>query len=166
MRMLRSLPEGPRVDESVRESKLIGKLELPSSIRPAARPGIAFVGDAALAGDPFWGIGCGWAFQSAEWLADEAGPALAGGGDLDAALGRYRRTHFRRLAPHHLPMVDFSSGRPSNLIERTMWRAASRDPEVVRAVERVASRNSAPLSVLTPRTLARAVRANLSAPAP
>ena len=91
MRLLGSLPDAPDISGATRESKLLGKLELPNSIRPAARPGLAFVGDAALAGDPFWGIGCGWAFQSGEWLADEAGPALAGAGDLDAALERYRR---------------------------------------------------------------------------
>ncbi len=162
LRMLRSLPDGPDLDSATQESKLLGKLELPNSIRPAARPGLAFVGDAALAGDPFWGIGCGWAFQSAEWLVEETGSALVGGGDLDAGLERYRRAHFRRLAPHHLPIVDFSSGRPANFIERAMWRAASRDPEVLRAVERVASRRSSPASILHPRNLARAVRANLA----
>jgi 2-polyprenyl-6-methoxyphenol hydroxylase-like FAD-dependent oxidoreductase len=162
MRMLGSLPGAPDVSAATRESKLLGKLELPNSIRPAARPGLAFVGDAALAGDPFWGIGCGWAFQSAEWLADEAGPALAEGGDLDAALERYRRLHFRRLAPHHLQMTDFASGRPANFIERMMWRAAPRDPEVLRAMERVASRRAGPLSSLNPRILGRAAYASLA----
>jgi len=39
-------------------------------------PGMALVGDAALAIDPLWGVGCGWALQSAEWLADSVAPAL------------------------------------------------------------------------------------------
>jgi 2-polyprenyl-6-methoxyphenol hydroxylase-like FAD-dependent oxidoreductase len=160
MRMIRSLPDAPGLAGATRESKLLGKLELPNSIRPAARPGLAFVGDAALAGDPFWGIGCGWAFQSAEWLVDETATALAGDGDLDAALGRYRRLHFRRLAPHHLQMCDFAGGRPSNFFERTMWRAAANDPAVLRKVEKVASRRALPASILTPRNVLRAVRAS------
>lgn len=162
LRMLGSLPDAPDISGAKRESKLLGKLELPNSIRPAARPGIAFVGDAALAGDPFWGIGCGWAFQSAEWLADEAGPALAGDGDLDAALERYRRLHFRRLAPHQLQMSDFASGRPANFFERMMWRAAPQDPEVLRAIEKIASRRAGPLSALRPRIVGRAAYASLA----
>jgi 2-polyprenyl-6-methoxyphenol hydroxylase-like FAD-dependent oxidoreductase len=162
LRMLDSLPDAPDVSAATRESKLLGKLELPNSIRPASRPGLAFVGDAALAGDPFWGIGCGWAFQSAEWLADEVGPALVEGGDLDAALARYRRLHFRRLALHQLQMSDFASGRPANFLERMMWRAAPRDPEVLRAIEKVASRRAGPLTPLRPSILGRAAYASLT----
>ena len=80
-RMVRSLPDAPDYSVATRESKLLGKLELTNAIRPAARPGIAFVGDAALCGDPFWGIGCGWAFQSAEWLADATAAAVVDDGD-------------------------------------------------------------------------------------
>ena len=165
MGMIRSLPDGPGLSGARRESKLLGKLELPNSIRPAAGPGLAFVGDAALAGDPFWGIGCGWAFQSAEWLVDETAAALVGGDDLDTALARYRRLHFRRLALHHLQMCDFAGGRPATPFERLMWRAAAEDPDVLRKVEKLASRRAGPLSVLTPGNLARAVRASRRASA-
>jgi 2-polyprenyl-6-methoxyphenol hydroxylase-like FAD-dependent oxidoreductase len=163
--MLESLPDPPGLAGARRESKLLGKLELPNAIRPAAVPGLAFVGDAALAGDPFWGIGCGWAFQSAEWLADATAPALLGAGDLDAALRRYRRRHFRSLAPHHLQMVDFAGGRPANLLERMMWRAAAGDEKVLRRVEKLASRRAQPASVLAPGNLLRAVLASTRASA-
>ena len=73
-----------------------------SAARPRG-PGLAFVGDAALASDPLWGVGCGWAFQSAEWLVEETADALVGGGDLDAALDSYRKVHRRRLGPAPLP---------------------------------------------------------------
>ena len=140
-----------------RESKLLGKLELTNAIRPAARPGIAFVGDAALCGDPFWGIGCGWAFQSAEWLVDETADAVVDdGADLDGRSKRYRWTHLRRLVLHHLQISDFSSGRPANAPERLYYRAGARNPEVFRAIESVAARESTPLSMLTPRNLIRA----------
>jgi menaquinone-9 beta-reductase len=159
MRLLGSLPDAPGLSAASRESKLLGKLELPNAIRPAARPGIAFVGDAALTSDPFWGIGCGWAFQSAEWLVEETAAALVEGGDLDAALGRYRRLHFRRLAPHHAQIVDFASGRPSNFFERRFWRAAARDPKILAVMDAVGSRRASPARMLDPRLLVRAARA-------
>ena len=99
LRYLEGLPDAPDLSGATRESKLLGKLDLPNVSRPAARPGLAFVGDAALASDPLWGVGCGWAFQSAEWLVDETAEALTGGGDLDGALDAYRRAHARRLGP-------------------------------------------------------------------
>ena len=52
--------------------------------RPAT--GYALVGDAALAADPLWGVGIGWAFQTGEWLAEEVGPALGDEAELDRAL--------------------------------------------------------------------------------
>jgi flavin-dependent dehydrogenase len=102
-RMINALPDGPRLSTGTQESKLLGKLELPNVIRPAARPGLAFVGDAAMAADPLWGVGCGWALQSADWLVQETADALAGHSrlnacdELNAALERYRRRHRRRL---------------------------------------------------------------------
>jgi 2-polyprenyl-6-methoxyphenol hydroxylase-like FAD-dependent oxidoreductase len=154
-RMVSALPDGPDLDTATRESKLLGKLELPNVFRPAARPGIAFVGDAALAADPLWGVGCGWAFQSADWLVEEVADALNGGGDLDAALERYRRVHRRRLLPHYLMIADIASGRPINPIERRLYSVAARDRVVLHAFEQVGSRRRSPARMLDPRVLAR-----------
>jgi menaquinone-9 beta-reductase len=153
-----ALPDAPDLSEATQESKLIGKLELPNVSRPAARPGIAFVGDAALASDPLWGVGCGWAFQSAEWLVEAAGAAAVGEGDLDAALERYRKLHSRRLGPHHFLIADLASGRRANPFEQMMYRAAARDAVVRRGFEGVGSRRRAPATLFTPRMLARMVR--------
>jgi menaquinone-9 beta-reductase len=158
MRMVRSLPDAPNVKNAVRESKILGKLELPNVLRPAAAPGVAFVGDAALAADPLWGVGCGWAFQSAEWLVDETATALTAQGDLDAALDRYRKLHRRRLAPHHLILADVSSGRPMNAFERRMGKVAAHDAVVRQAFEAVGSRREPPASIFRPRVLARVIR--------
>lgn len=155
LRMIGSLSDGPDLTTATRESKLLGKLDLPNVYRPATRPGLAFVGDAALAGDPLWGIGCGWAFQSADWLVEETAGALMGGGDLDAALGRYRRAHARRLLPHHLMISDIASGRRINPFERRLYRAAGRDPVVRRAFTEIGSRRRSPSHVFAPRVLAR-----------
>ena len=76
-----SVPDMPSLEGAERVSKLIGKLDVPNVMRPAAGRGLAFVGDAALATDPSMGVGCGWAFQSAEWLVDCTAPALRDGAD-------------------------------------------------------------------------------------
>jgi flavin-dependent dehydrogenase len=165
-RMLNSLPDGPDLREASLEGKLLGKLELPNVYRPAARNGVAFVGDAALAGDPLWGIGCGWAFQSAEWLVEQTADALDGDtAQLDAALERYRREHRKRLFPHYMMITDIASGRPINALERRLFRAAARDSVVAEAFERVGSRNLPPASMLKPRLIARIARYGGAAPA-
>ena len=158
MRMVRSLPDSPRLEGAVRESKILGKLDLPNVIRPAGGRGIAFAGDAALAGDPLWGIGCRWAFQSAEWLVDETADALLGEGDLDAALERYAKLHRKRLAPHHLVLADVSSGRPMNAFERRMSRVAAHDPVVRRTFEAIGARRALPMTLFKPHVLARVIR--------
>ena len=159
-RFLVGLPDGPAFDQAVQDSKLIGKLELPNVSRPAAAHGVAFIGDAALASDPLWGVGCGWAFQSADWLVEHVAPALRGEGDLDAALDRYRRRHRRQLGPHHFLIADAASGRKANAIERMLYRAAARDPVVRAAWAEVGGRHVSPTSMFRPGLLARTVRAS------
>ena len=154
-RMVGQLPDGPELTGAERVSELIGKLEMPNKMRPAARPGIAFVGDAALATDPVFGVGIGWAFQSAEWLVDETRSALLDHGDLDVALECYRRAFRRRLGPHHLQIADFSTGRPMRLNERITFRAAANDPVVASAVEEFATRRSTVWRLFDPRLVPR-----------
>jgi 2-polyprenyl-6-methoxyphenol hydroxylase-like FAD-dependent oxidoreductase len=167
-RWIRALPEGPDLGGAERASKLIGKLEMPNKMRPAARPGIAFVGDAALATDPLFGVGCGWAFQTAEWLVEETAEALLdeAAPRLDAALRRYARTFLRRLGPHHLQIADFSTGRPLRANERIVFRAAARDPVVAAAIEEVVSRRCSTLRMLDPRPLPRVLWQGVGARGP
>jgi flavin-dependent dehydrogenase len=158
MRMVGGLHDGPELGGAERVSKLIGSLELPNKMRPAARPGLAFVGDAALATDPLYGVGCGWAFQSAEWLVDETSRALLGDGDLDRALVGYRRAFRRRLGLHHMQITDYSTGRRIRLNERMMFRAAAKDPVVAAAVEEFVTRRKMGGRLLDPRIIARTLR--------
>ena len=157
-RRIGELPDGPGLAGAERVSKLIGSLEMPNKMRSAARPGLAFVGDAALATDPLFGVGCGWAFQSAEWLVEETGPALLDRGDVDAALGRYRRAFWRRLVPHHMQIIDFSTGRPLRQNERIAFRAAANDPVVGAALEEFVTRRRTVLRLLDPRLAPRLLR--------
>jgi flavin-dependent dehydrogenase len=156
-RMVHDLPDGPELASAERVSKLIGKLEMPNKMRGAVRGGIAFIGDAALATDPLFGVGCGWAFQSAEWLVGETRSALLDHSDIDAALERYRRVFRRRLGLHHMQIADYSTGRAMRLNERVMFRAAGADPFVAAAVEEVASRRRSILRLLDPRLTARLI---------
>jgi 2-polyprenyl-6-methoxyphenol hydroxylase-like FAD-dependent oxidoreductase len=158
LRHLASLPDPPDLEGAQCVSKLLGKLELPNVLRPAAAPGIAFVGDAALATDPLFGAGITFAFQSAAWLVDETAAALRGSPrHLDAALARYRRKHFRRLAPHHLQMADYSTGRRLTALERLMFRRATHDAEIARAFGMLLARERPASHLLHPRFAARLV---------
>jgi 2-polyprenyl-6-methoxyphenol hydroxylase-like FAD-dependent oxidoreductase len=151
------LDRAPDLPGATRVGPMIGKLDLPNVRRPAARPGIAFVGDAAQASDPVWGVGVGFALQSAAWLADELAGALTANADPDPALERYRRKHRRGLALHHLQTSDFARGREMNILERTMHRAATHDPQTAAMMAAVAGRAEPLDRIMKPRRMARAM---------
>jgi menaquinone-9 beta-reductase len=160
-RVFEDLPEAPSLAHARRVSRVIGKVDMTNTSRPVARPGLAFVGDAAMASDPLWGVGCGFALQSAEWLVDRTADAVLSGRGLDSALARYRRRHRLALAGHHLLMNDFATGRPLNLIERAMFAAAARDDAMARHLYDFASRQKGPSQFLAPWAVARAAWVNL-----
>ncbi len=157
----RSLADAPSLDGASPIAKWFGKLEMPSTIRPAAARGMVFVGDAAQASDPLWGVGCGWAFQSADWLAEEVGPALHGSDrDLDRAHGAYARRHRRELGAHHWLISDYSSGRGFSPIEKLVYSTAARDAELAGRVEDFGTRSIGGIPG-TRRMLARAALVRL-----
>lgn len=155
---LNALPDPPRFASAKRESPIFGKLEIPTVSRAAVSRGVAFVGDAALAADPLPGVGCGWAFQSAEWLAEAVGEALVERRGLRAGLRRYGRLHRRRLSGHAKLIASYSSGRPFNPLERTLYSAAVRDRRTAAHLEAFGSRRIGVGELLAPRALARAAR--------
>ena len=155
-RYIESFPRAPKLASGERVTDFRGMIDMPNHVRPAAAQGIAFVGDAALASDPLWGAGCGWAFQSAEWLVDALTPALESGRDLDEALETYRRKHAFELHAHHRLICDQSMPRGPNLIERLVFDAVTKDEHLARGFARVGARLDQPQAFLTLRTLARA----------
>jgi flavin-dependent dehydrogenase len=155
MRTLTDLPGGPDLSNAERVSKILGKIDVPNVIRPAARPGIAFVGDAALAADPTFGVGISFAFMSAEWLVDETSSVLDSHKALDNALRRYRRKFAWRLAPHHLQMADFSTARDLTPLERRALHRATVDPVFARALGKVIARERSVFHLLNPRIAGR-----------
>jgi pimeloyl-ACP methyl ester carboxylesterase len=157
----RGLPNAPDVDGAKRISKVMGKLEMPNVVRRAGVPGIAFAGDAAMAADPLWGVGCGWAFQSGEWLADELGPVLAAGADeaaVDGAIDRYRKRHRRELLGHFLATSDYSTARRFSPLEKLLFAAGARDREAADGFHAFGSRSIRPNDPAFARLVARAIR--------
>ncbi len=153
------VPEPPPIRESRCVAPVIGKIEMPNRIRRPVAPGLALIGDAALATDPIFGVGCGFAFQSAEWLADSVSPALRGVESLDNGLRRYRKRHRRQLGMHARLIHDYSTGRRFDPVERAIMTTAIRDPKAAALFEAMGTRRARPQEMLAPMA-ARVVAAN------
>lgn len=156
--MFANLPEGPDLSDAVRVTDVIGTTDYPLITRKRiVAPGVALVGDAAMVGDPLWGIGCGWAFQSAEWLSDALAPAMGGSRtEIDSAARRYQRKHRRKLGLHQRLCVEFSQNKGANPLVDLIVAGAVRDPKVADRFLDVGTRNRSPLTLLSPLLLARA----------
>jgi 2-polyprenyl-6-methoxyphenol hydroxylase-like FAD-dependent oxidoreductase len=162
LELIASAPDAPPLDAMRMVSEPQGKLDMTNVEHEPTAPGLALVGDAATAADPLWGIGCGWALQSAEWLADSVGEALCSpaGEGLPRALARYRRKHRRALRGHLFFINDYSTGRRMNPVERFMFAAATEDRATARVFEQYGTRNIGPAQMFA-RTLPRAVAARV-----
>jgi flavin-dependent dehydrogenase len=157
------LPDGPPIGESRLVGHVLGKLEMPNMRRGPIGPGVALVGDAALATDPLWGVGCGWALQSGEWLADSVAPAVLGAEALERGLRRYRRRFNRWLLPHARVIHEYAGGRAYNAPERLLFAAAARDQRMAALFEEFGTRNISPPNFLL-RALPRALIVNARRP--
>jgi 2-polyprenyl-6-methoxyphenol hydroxylase-like FAD-dependent oxidoreductase len=153
------LPEPPPIHEQRRVDDVVGKIDMTNRVREQVAPGLALVGDAALATDPLFGVGCGWAFESGEWLADSVIPALRGEESLERGLKRYRRLHRRKLAGHAFLIHDYATGRPVSRPERMLFRAASRDPKLASRFDAFATRRIGPARMFAT-TVPRAMLVN------
>jgi menaquinone-9 beta-reductase len=156
---LADMPEPPPIREARQASPVLGKLEMPNRVRKQVAPGLALVGDAALATDPLFGVGCGWALQSGEWLADSVAPALRGDEPLERGLERYRRRHVRELRGHSFFIHDYATGRRFNPGERLLFAAATRDAKTAARLDAFATRRARPLRTFL-RTVPRAAAVN------
>ena len=161
-KMFDGLPRGPELASAERTGDFFGMIEMPNTIRRASAPGIAFVGDAAMASDPMFGVGCGWAFQTGEWLADDVGDALEQKHGLDEALETYAAHHAERLQGHHEMINQASSGAPFGFIDRLVPGAAAKNAAFAREFVKLVTRTTNPRDVLGPGLLVRAAWANLT----
>jgi flavin-dependent dehydrogenase len=126
------LPNGPNLRAAEQVSEVIGMVDMPLISRRTTASGLALVGDAAMAPDPLWGNGIGWAIQAAEWLVDNTAKAL-GTRDpeaVDRAMEQYRRQHHQSFGGRFVREADYAQARPFNIFERLMYSAAARAPEM------------------------------------
>jgi len=144
------VPDPPPIRESRRAGPVIGKVEMPNRVRGPVAPGLALIGDAALATDPLFGVGCGFAFQSGEWLADSLSPWLRGIESQENGLRRYRKRHRRQLGMHAFVIHDFSTGRKLTPIERMTMATAVRDPKAAALLEKLGTRQETPHRLVAP----------------
>src|SRR6476646_7210792 len=159
VRFVADVPEAPPILDSRPVEPVLGKIEMTNRMRKPVAPGLALIGDAALATDPLFGVGCGWAFQSAEWLSQAVLPALQGEESLKQGLERYRRRHRRELRVHAFFIHDYATGRPMSAVERLMFSAAARDPKAAELMDRMGARRVRPEQMM-PRMLPRALAVN------
>ena len=159
IKFLADVPEAPPIREGRLVDSVMGKVDMTNRVRRPTAPGLALVGDAALAADPLFGVGCGWAFQSAGWLSDAVLPSLTGKEPLQKGLDRYRRRHAKELRGHIFFMHDYSKGRRFNPAERMMFAAAARDSRSATILDSYATRQIGPAQML-PRMVPRAIAVN------
>lgn len=161
------VPDAPPILESRRVGAVQGKIDMTNVLRSPTAPGLSLVGDAALALDPMWGIGCGFALQTAEWLTDALTPALKGEQSLADGLQAYRRRYADGLHEHATAIVGYATGRRLNAGERLVFSAAARGDERMRELsEEFGTRNVRPRSFLAravPRALVSHARELLHA---
>jgi len=157
------LPGGPQFDGVEQITETRGMLEIPNISRQPGHPGLALVGDAALAVDPMWGTGISFAVKSAEWLVDCTSAALREGNAerIDNALREYTRVHRANLGGHAFQIADYSTGRGLNPIEKQFFKAAVVDQATARHFADFEGRTISLGEFLSPRAIARAVWVNM-----
>ena len=125
-------PGGPDLDRAVPASRIRGMRKAPTIRRTPSAPGLALVGDAALALDPLVGIGCTWAMESAFMLVSATAKALPGAAPraanarLDWALRRYRWHHRLYFGPQSALFIPLSKARPYGRSLRWLLRISRR----------------------------------------
>ncbi len=157
--MVSSVPDPPPIQAGRLVGEVMGRIDMTNRERDPVAPGLALVGDAALAIDPLFGVGCGWALQSGEWLADSVAPALHGEEPLERGLRRYRRRRRRQLRLHSYLIHDYATGRRMQPPERMLFAAAARDPKTASLFEAIGTRQSKPGRTMA-KVMSRAVAVN------
>lgn len=159
---IQGLDEAPDFSRAERLSDVFIVKDYPNQTRPPIAHGMALIGDAAASIDPLFGVGCGWAIQTADWLVEATAPSLRAQGDVAAGLRSYARRHRRQLAGHVFALLDFSKRDHFSLLERLMFSAAAKDAAMMRHVTLFATRYSGLGEFLSPRALLRAIWVNLT----
>lgn len=154
--LIAQMPDAPRFDVGERITDVMGMINYPNFERQTWVPGLALIGDAAVTSDPIWGVGCGWAMQSAEWLVDCTSEALLAEQDLKRSLKQYNRKH-SFIRTHNSVIADYSSGRMLNGLEALYFKAGTLDRRMARLSHNLGSRHINPIELFFPTNLIRAM---------
>lgn len=158
LRMISELPEAPPMEELTLAGPIVGKLDMSFQWRNPVSRGAALVGDAAFSIDPLYGVGCGWALQSGELLADAVAEPLILRKPLAKPLRKYRRQVSSLVVPFSLQMLGYSRGRSLSRLERFVLRRAARDPAVEQRFIQIVTRSIDPLVLAQPREVVKLLR--------
>ena len=151
-RLVSALPEGPDLSGARARLQADRRARRAERAAPAAKPGVALVGDAALPPIPSFGRRLRLGLPERRVAGRPHGRRRRRRAATSiAALARYRRAFRRRLLLHYLQVTDFASGRRLRANERIGMRAAAANPAYARAVEEVTSRRRSPLRLFGPR---------------
>lgn len=161
IKLVESMPGAPSLSSAERVTPVFGMADMPVIWRKSSNPGLALIGDAAFAADPIWGVGCGWAFQSAEWLVDCVAEDLQNIDKLDTALKKYHRMHRWRLGGHALHMISYASGRKFYGIEKFLFSAASKGEFCANKVHAYGNRNIGLTGLLNLKVIYHAAKTHL-----
>lgn len=131
MSYIDGLPDAPDMSRAVRISNIYSMFDMANISRMPSKNGVAFVGDAALSLDPMSGVGCAFAFQSAEWLVDHTCGALLEGREPGPSLQAYRECHERQLSPHAAGIQADSLAEPDDGSKIRLYSEIIRDPELI-----------------------------------
>jgi 2-polyprenyl-6-methoxyphenol hydroxylase-like FAD-dependent oxidoreductase len=164
-RSMAGFPDAPDLASAEPLGNALLIKDYPNLWRQPAVGNIAFVGDALMSIDPLWGVGCGFAFQTAEWLVDTLTPALRQGRPIAPALHTYAKRVSRELNGHRFFIVDFARRRGLNAIERLNFSAAAKDAAASRHLHAFGARLIRPARFLSPGALLRAAWVDLRRPA-
>jgi menaquinone-9 beta-reductase len=165
VRRMASFPDAPSLAAATPVGPMMIVRDFPNLWRDASRNNVALAGDAIMSVDPLWGVGCGFAFQTAAWLVDTLAPVLLANRPVAPALRRYARETSWKLAGHRLLILDFSRRRGFNPLERLLFAAAAKDETTSRHVHAFGARLIGPMAFLSPRALLRAAWINVRLPA-
>jgi 2-polyprenyl-6-methoxyphenol hydroxylase-like FAD-dependent oxidoreductase len=164
-RSMAGFPDSPDLASAEPLNNALLVKDYPNLWRQPAVGNIAFVGDALMSIDPLWGVGCGFAFQTAEWLVNTLTPALRQGRPIAPALRSYAKRVHRELNGHRFLIVDFARRRGLNAIERLNFSAAAKDVAAARHLHAFGARLIGPARFLSPGALLRAAWVDLRRPA-
>ncbi|ANB76880.1 hypothetical protein AYM40_32520 [Paraburkholderia phytofirmans OLGA172] len=165
IRAMAGFPDAPDLSTATPTGQVLMVKDYPNLWRRPVVRNIAFAGDALMSIDFVPGVGCGFAFQTAEWLVDALAPALRGDGAVSGALNSYARNVSRKLQGHRFFIYDFARRRKFNVLERLAFAAAAKDDWASRHLHNFAARLIGPAQFFSPQALLRLIWISLSRPA-